>query len=68
MVVRHAIESADGGLVAFERTWRQHFLDTMKPQFLPKGWSVDHSHDQLRSLEHDVLHYVGHGSQLDSSD
>uniref|UniRef100_A0A6B2L2E8 3'-5' exonuclease domain-containing protein n=1 Tax=Arcella intermedia TaxID=1963864 RepID=A0A6B2L2E8_9EUKA len=22
--------------------WRQHFLDTMKPQFLPTGWSLHH--------------------------
>lgn len=26
----------------FIKEWRQHFLETMKPQFLPKGWTVDH--------------------------
>lgn len=36
-----------GGLLAFERRWRQHFLDTMKPQFLPKMWSVTHGHAWL---------------------
>ena len=29
-------------LAAFVRIWRRHFLDEMKPQFLPKTWSVDH--------------------------
>eukprot|EP00798_Chlamydomonas_sp_ICE-L_P022880 gene22880-30055_t len=26
---------------AFVRGWRSHFLETMKPQFLPPHWSVD---------------------------
>lgn len=26
----------------FVKIWRQHFVDTMKPQFLPIGWSVDY--------------------------
>lgn len=26
---------------AFVRAWRKHFLDTMEPQYLPTGWSVD---------------------------
>ncbi len=25
---------------AFIERWRQHFVDTMKPQFMPKGWLV----------------------------
>jgi beta-glucosidase-like glycosyl hydrolase len=25
----------------FVRWWRQHFLDTMTPEYLPQGWSVD---------------------------
>ena len=58
LVVRHVIEQTDGGLVGFERLWRQHFVDTMKPSFLPTGWSVEHSRDQLLCLEHDVLRYV----------
>jgi len=24
----------------FSQLWRQHFVDTMNPQFLPKGWTV----------------------------
>jgi len=53
LVVRHAVDHQ--GLVAFERLWRQHFLDTMNPGFLPTAWSVDHSHDQLMCLERSVL-------------
>jgi len=56
LVVRRAMEHQ--GLVAFERLWRQHFLDAMKPRFLPRGWSVDHSHDQLLCLERNVLRCV----------
>jgi len=65
LVVRYAIEN--GGLVAFERLWRQHFLDSMKPGFLPKGWSVDHSHDQLLCLERNVLRCVTDNSKSPDS-
>lgn len=47
-MVQRVIEQE--GLVAFERTWRQHFLDTMHPAFLPDLWSVDHSHDELINM------------------
>ena len=33
---------AEGGLLEFQKRWRQHFLNSMKPRFLPKLWSVDH--------------------------
>jgi len=26
----------------FIKLWRNHFLKTMNPKFLPLGWSVDH--------------------------
>ena len=48
-VVRHVTEHE--GLVAFERMWRQHFLDSMEPKFLPALWSVNHSHLELESLD-----------------
>ena len=38
----------EGKLLEFEKTWRQHFLDTMRPQYLPPLWSVDHRHDGLK--------------------
>ena len=38
----------EGKLLEFEKTWRQHFLDTMQPQHLPPLWSVDHRHERLR--------------------
>ena len=47
-VVQHVMENE--GLLEFERVWRQHFLDTMKPAFLPSLWSVDHSHEELISM------------------
>ncbi|GFU03405.1 exonuclease 3'-5' domain-containing protein 2 [Nephila pilipes] len=35
------------GLIQFEKMWRQHFLDSMQPQFLPVMWSVEHNHKRL---------------------
>lgn len=29
--------------------WRKHFLDTMKPKFLPKHWDIYHKIDQVES-------------------
>nr|XP_053631172.1 LOW QUALITY PROTEIN: exonuclease 3'-5' domain-containing protein 2-like [Cherax quadricarinatus] len=31
------------GLVKLEQRWRQHFLDTMNPQFMPDCWSLTHN-------------------------
>lgn len=31
------------GLSKLEQRWRQHFLDTMEPRFLPDCWSVTHN-------------------------
>ncbi|XP_019618501.1 PREDICTED: exonuclease 3'-5' domain-containing protein 2-like [Branchiostoma belcheri] len=45
-VVRSLLER-ENGLVSFEKRWRRHFLDNMKPQFLPPLWSVDHNHGRL---------------------
>lgn len=33
---------------AFMREWRQHFVDTMQPQFLPTGWEVNYNFPNLR--------------------
>ena len=35
---------SEGKLWEFEKMWRQHFVDKMKPKFLPPLWSVDHQH------------------------
>ncbi len=32
---------ADGRVHEFYTRWRQQFLDTMQPKFLPKGWQAD---------------------------
>uniref|UniRef100_L7M0H0 Putative 3-5 exonuclease n=1 Tax=Rhipicephalus pulchellus TaxID=72859 RepID=L7M0H0_RHIPC len=48
-VVEHYKSSS--GLVSFEMRWRQHFLDTMKPQYMPAMWSVDH-HKEVLALKY----------------
>ena len=35
------ISETYGSMEAFVKMWRQHFLQTMDPQFLPEHWSVD---------------------------
>ncbi|XP_055323542.1 exonuclease 3'-5' domain-containing protein 2 isoform X4 [Sitodiplosis mosellana] len=36
------------GLVSLERKWREHFLHTMKPKFMPELWSVEHNVERLQ--------------------
>ena len=36
---------AEKGIVLLEKMWRKHFLETMRPQFLPPLWSVEHRQD-----------------------
>lgn len=31
----------DDDIEKFIKMWRKHFIDTMNPQYMPKGWSVD---------------------------
>lgn len=35
-----------GGLLELERIWREHFLHTMQPEFLPALWNVNHNADR----------------------
>ena len=35
-------EVYNGRLDDLIRLWRQHFVDTMQPQFLPEHWDVNH--------------------------
>jgi len=32
---------AEDGIEDFVKLWRQHFIDTMQPKYMPTGWSVD---------------------------
>ncbi len=48
------------GLLTLERLWRQHFIATMKPQFLPSYWSVDHSHERLKDIDSDMKQVLSH--------
>uniref|UniRef100_A0A1B0CQN3 Exonuclease 3'-5' domain-containing protein 2 n=1 Tax=Lutzomyia longipalpis TaxID=7200 RepID=A0A1B0CQN3_LUTLO len=45
IVVEHY--KATTGLVSLEKLWREYFLTTMKPKFLPEYWSVTHNQDRL---------------------
>ncbi|XP_054742283.1 exonuclease 3'-5' domain-containing protein 2 [Anastrepha obliqua] len=40
-------ETAFGGLCELEKQWRQHFLTTMKPKYLPDLWNVNHNANRL---------------------
>ena len=31
----------------FEVAWRKHFLDKMKPKFMPEGWDLYHNHERI---------------------
>ncbi|GFU03403.1 exonuclease 3'-5' domain-containing protein 2 [Nephila pilipes] len=37
----------NAGLIQLEKMWRQHFLDSMQPQFLSPMWSIHHNHKKL---------------------
>ena len=42
----HFMEQTDG-LVKFIKLWRQQFVETMEPQYLPDFWSVDHNPEDI---------------------
>merc|ERR1719318_1242209 len=46
-VVQHHMTTVGLSLIKFESRWRQHFVDNMKPRFLPDLWSVDHQAERL---------------------
>ncbi|EAT35135.1 AAEL012690-PA [Aedes aegypti] len=45
-VVDH-FKQTPGGLSELEKMWREHFLQTMKPKYLPDLWSVEHNYKRL---------------------
>ncbi|XP_052000962.1 exonuclease 3'-5' domain-containing protein 2-like [Xyrauchen texanus] len=54
-VVRAYAERGLPGLMELEHRWRQHFLTTMHPRYLPPLWSVSHNHDKyLRKYGEDL--------------
>ncbi|KAK1793613.1 hypothetical protein P4O66_011997 [Electrophorus voltai] len=55
-VVRAFAERGLQGLIELERRWRQHFLSSMQPGFLPPLWSVSHNHEKyLRKYGEDLV-------------
>ena len=55
-VVRKVKE--EGGLLAFERMWREHFLETMNPKYLPPLWTVDHEQEKVKRMLEEELSIV----------
>jgi hypothetical protein len=47
-VVMHFSDPKNGGLMCLEQRWREHFLTTMHPCYLPALWSVQHNHQRLK--------------------
>ena len=39
----HVVQKLDTEekMVDFVKLWRRHFIDSMKPEFMPNGWSID---------------------------
>lgn len=36
--------NSDEKIQEFVKLWRQHFIDTMNPQYMPHGWSINFRH------------------------
>ncbi len=45
-VVEYYKNSA-GGLITLENIWREHFVTTMQPKYLPNLWSMNHTAERL---------------------
>ena len=50
--------SAEGKLSEFEKVWRKHFYDTMRPKFLPPLWSVDGPREEFKEKCRTVVFVV----------
>ncbi|XP_077295097.1 exonuclease 3'-5' domain-containing protein 2-like [Arctopsyche grandis] len=46
IVVDYFIQNP-GGLLELEKMWREYFLESMSPQFMPEFWSVTHTKSRL---------------------
>ncbi|KAG4077221.1 hypothetical protein HA402_005276 [Bradysia odoriphaga] len=40
-------KNRDGGLIMLENVWREHFVKTMQPKYLPNLWSLNHTTERL---------------------
>lgn len=53
----------NGGLLRLERLWRENFLETMEPRYLPDHWSTTHNALRLEvrasSLSEQEIKIVG---------
>lgn len=61
-------KNTDGGLIMLENIWREHFVNTMQPKYLPDLWSMNHTAERLTirategRIEEDDLKYAGLGN------
>lgn len=40
-------KNSPGGLITLENIWREHFVTTMQPKYLPDLWSMNHTTERL---------------------
>ncbi|XP_075980451.1 exonuclease 3'-5' domain-containing 2 isoform X2 [Anticarsia gemmatalis] len=43
------------GLLRLEEVWRQHFLDSMEPKYMPELWSIKHNEERCVMLVIETL-------------
>uniref|UniRef100_A0A8D9EHF2 Exonuclease 3'-5' domain-containing protein 2 n=2 Tax=Cacopsylla melanoneura TaxID=428564 RepID=A0A8D9EHF2_9HEMI len=60
------VEYFQNDLEAFETKWRQHFLQTMQPQHLPKHWSLHHNFNRRENKANRVKKIRGSDEDIDS--
>lgn len=40
-------QTDNGGLLELEKIWREHFIHTMQPKYLPSLWNINHNANRL---------------------
>jgi len=47
-IVSKLEEEGIEALKDFEVSWRKHFLEIMKPKYMPDGWDLFHNHERIQ--------------------
>lgn len=50
-------QKSDQGLLGLERMWRKHFLEMMRPKYLPSLWSIEHNAERYILPWANALYY-----------
>jgi len=53
--------TSNNNLLEFIIMWRQHFLDSMNPDFMPDGWAVDYADFYTQCTPLDIKKYKTNG-------